>query len=113
MKNVKVVLAVFVFILSSQVFANNAIDANPKQELQREITNLLEAPKMNIEQNEVKAHVEFTLNANGEIVVLTVNSERAGVDDYVKNRLNYKKVKAPITAKNGKVYRMDLKILKS
>ncbi|WP_025742403.1 hypothetical protein [Aquimarina pacifica] len=113
MKNVKVVFAALVIIVSSQVFANNTIDANPKQQLRQEITTLLEAPKMDIEQNEVKANVEFTLNANGEIVVLTVNSEKMGVDDYVKGRLNYKKIKTNINTETGKIYRMRLKILKS
>ena len=45
------------------------------------------------EQDELNAWVRFTVNAEREIVVLTVRTENEAVERFVKAKLNYQPVK--------------------
>lgn len=108
-------LAVFVLILvlgSGSTFANDKND-NPAKNLSQQIALLLENPEISIQKEEIKASIEFTINTHNEIVVLTVNSEVNSIQQYVKSRLNYQKVKTDLTYKANKTFKIDLKIKRS
>lgn len=75
----KLIVLVVAILATTQIFAN---DKNTKetseQKLRNEIALLLDRPEIRLESNEIKANIEFILNAKGEIVILTVDSEKAG-----------------------------------
>ena len=47
------------------------------------------------------------LNKNNEIIVVSVDTDSRGVEDYVKSRLNYKKVKSN---PSKKLFKMPFRI---
>ncbi|SEL61896.1 hypothetical protein SAMN04487910_2814 [Aquimarina amphilecti] len=106
-----IVLAVAI-LASTQIFAN---DKNTKetteQKLRNEIVLLLDRPEIKLESDEIKANIEFILNAKGEIVILTVDSEKQAIEHYVKSRLNYKKVDTNVIETGNKVFKLKLKVL--
>jgi len=108
----KLIVLLVVVFASTQIFANdkNTKETN-KEKLRSEIAVLLEKPQIKLERNEINASIEFILNAKGEIVILSVDSDKEAIDDYVKTRLNYKKVDADITRTGNKVFKLKLKVL--
>ncbi|CAL2058768.1 hypothetical protein [Tenacibaculum sp. 190524A05c] len=108
MKKLVLLLAI---TLSTSIFANNERPAEViKSELRTEIIKLL--GKANIELNQdLTANVEFTINNKGEVIVLTVDTDSADVEAYVKNKLNYHVITNKFIVK-GKVYSMPLKVVK-
>ena len=59
-----------------------------------------------------KVRITFLVNKKSEIVVLTVNTNDAAVDRYVKGKLNYQEVKIP-AKKVMKIYEVSIKISKN
>ena len=91
MKKLTVLLVVFV-LGSMQLFALGTGPINAEGELRDHIAVLLKNPEIKFETEELKANIEFTLNKQGEIVVLSVNAEDEYLEQYVKSRLNYQRV---------------------
>lgn len=108
------VLLVIAFLATSQLFANGK---NPKEivfkKLRNEIAHLLDSPQIKIDAPSAEAFIEFTLNNKNEIVILTVNSNKEGIENYVKTRLNYKKVDFEGYRIDQKNFRISLKILRA
>ncbi len=107
----KVILTVLILVLCMNLFAASVPANYPIKKLHTEISKLLEMPKFPLENAVTMAKVKFTLTTEGEIVVLSVETENNFVDSYVKNRLNYKKVSFK-TTEPGKVFTVRLKILR-
>ncbi len=108
----KLILVLVAVLASTQIFANDKTSKETSEEkLRNEIVVLLDKPQIKLDQNEIKANIEFVLNAKGEIVILTVDSEKVAVEDYVKSRLNYKKVDSDVSVTPNKVYTFSLKVL--
>ncbi len=112
MKKLTVLLVAFV-LGSTQLFATGGTPVDAEKELRNHIAVLLKSPEIKLDKEELKANIEFTLNSKKEIVVLTVNAEESIVTDYVKSRLNYKKVNSEISKIENKVFKIALKILKN
>ncbi len=94
------VLSLFLFLGTSALFANDT-GKTPNEKISVEITDLLKNSDISIDE-ETKALVSFVVNENNEIVVLNVSSNNYLVKQYIKTRLNYKKL---ITkAKAGEKY---------
>lgn len=106
----KLVVLLALVLGSSSILANDNTGVNPEQELRNEIAALLEKPEIIVENEELSANIEFTVNSNDEIVVLTVNSEEDRITEYVKTRLNYQKVEAGVSNTGTKVFKLTLKI---
>ena len=62
-------------------------------------------------QDEYDADVLFTVNANRELIVLSVDSESAELETYLKRKLNYKKVNHK-PSKHGEIYLLPVKMVK-
>ncbi|WP_128755225.1 hypothetical protein [Aquimarina sediminis] len=111
-------LTVLVFVLvlgASQLFAINSKpekDSNPQ--LRDQIAVLLEKPQIKLleQEQQLRAKIEFTINTEGEIVVLNVDSKRQVIESYIKSRLNYKKIKVKASDIKNRVYQISLKIEK-
>jgi len=56
--------------------------------------------------------VQIFINKDDEMVVLSVNTENKAVKEYIKGRLNYKKVSKEIIG-NSKSFKVPVRILKS
>jgi len=108
----KLILVFVVILASTQVFANDKTRKEASEEkLRNEIVVLLDRPQIELDQNEIKADIEFILNTKGEIVILTVDSEKVAVENYVKSRLNYQKVNSDMIKIPNKVFKFKLKVV--
>ena len=86
----------------------NTTDIEPTKKLSYQIHKMLKSNSFNIE-NDLVADVRFTINREGEIVVLSVNTEVDILENFVKKRLNYQKVELE-NAKEGKIYTIPVRI---
>ena len=70
-----------------------ALASNPKkpsiQNLRMQIVALLNNPDIEVEHEFMEANILFTLNAKDEIVILTVDTEHAALEDFIKTKLSY------------------------
>ena len=97
-----VAIALFTGILLSAAAENQ----ESKSPFSEEIINLLEfPPNFNAE---VRTSVHFVINFEGEIVVLYVDTKNSMVETFIKNRLNYKKIKSDLI--KGKEYKVPILI---
>ncbi|TRZ42775.1 hypothetical protein [Robertkochia solimangrovi] len=72
-----------------------AADPKPiKVETNKELQNLLRNPAFDLDDTALSARVHFLINSEGEIVVIDVKGGNYIIEDYVKYRLNYKKLKS-------------------
>ncbi|EKF56308.1 hypothetical protein I215_02258 [Galbibacter marinus] len=103
-------LIVLLAILSSSLLMAN-VDPNPStKEISKQLSSILGTPNFKLNENVLVANVRFKVNAESEIVVLTVKSENELVESYIKGRMNYKKVDVPGLIA-GKEYTVDVRIL--
>ena len=103
----KLFVLLFITLLSTSVFSMNE---NPsKKEIRAKIVTLLKGPNFTI-NNEVKTIVEFMLNNKGEIVILNVDCDKNEVCDYIKSRLNYKKMHTTLKQSSNNIYKIPLTI---
>lgn len=92
MKTIKALCLSLVLVVSSLSFANLPEKEGASSEaLTKEISKLLKNPDFKVSENEIYATVRFTFNTDGEIVVLSVETEDVVVENFIKERLNYKK----------------------
>ncbi len=106
MKNLKVLL-VAIALLIGTLFS---IAAEPapvvKSKFSVEITKLLENPNFTMT---VTTSVCFVINSEGEIVVLSVDTEFDKVEKFIKSRLNYEKIDTELV--KGKEYTVPIRII--
>lgn len=98
--------------LSSITSANSINPAEKEKEMTgiyMDIKKLLKNPTFDI-QDGAAATVKIIVNANNEIVVLSVASNHAALDAFIKSRLNYKKLSQRV---RSDVYTLPLKVLAS
>ena len=98
-------LAALVFV--GNVFATEPIDKSPNT-LSKQIQEMLTNNKFQLE-DDLTADVRFTVNKQGEIVVLSIDTESENLVGFVKNRLNYKKVELD-QVQEGKIYTVPVRI---
>lgn len=110
MKRVKILFLALAIGFSSAALATNGDE--PKKvhpdSVTQEIQQLLKDPGMVIEED-LTANVLFTLNKDGEVVVLSVDSDNDMVEDFVKQRLNYKKLNSQLPV-NIKEFKLPVRI---
>ena len=110
----KLIVLFLGFTLSTTVlFANNdnpVIEA--KKELRTQIVKLLGNNEFPLATEFEKAEILILLNANNELVIVSVKSKNEALENYIKRKLNYKKVQVNTLTKM-KIYRMPIKIIQS
>ncbi len=105
------------FVLALALFTINLSAANlnpikPTDELRVEIVDLIGTNILaDMEADEYNAEVLFTVNNDRELIVLSVESENDQLENYLKRKLNYKKVHhTPST--HGEIYLLPVKMIK-
>ena len=113
MKTLKLFVAAIALTFAIQVSANNPDPVKPSAELRSEIVQHL-GPKIFFESSEfdITAKVLFTVNMNGEIIVISIESDNQEVIDQIKYKINYKKVSHRPT-KAGEIYLMPVRVVNS
>jgi hypothetical protein len=97
MKTVKLLAGVIAFTIvsmSSSLYANDGNDPEAISNLRSDIVKLVHAPDLGdngINNAEVK--LKFYINKDQEIVVVDTGTENHYLDSFLKNRLNYHRVK--------------------
>ena len=110
MRTIKTLLLIVALSFSSVLVAStNAEDKRTKSvAITEEIGKLLQNPSFLVE-NEITANVTVTLNKNNEFVVLSVDTDKKNVENYIKSRLNYQEL--PVTLnESGKTYIVPVRI---
>ncbi|MEM0932843.1 MAG: hypothetical protein AAGJ12_10275 [Bacteroidota bacterium] len=96
------------------LFALGAAHANdstvPEKKLSTQIQKILNRNTFPLEEGEIMADVRFTINKEGEIVVLSVDTPDATLEGFVKGRLNYQKVELPVI-KEGKIFTVSVRVM--
>ncbi len=80
--------------LSQSAFANNGDDPQTTATLRKDIVKLVDNP--DLEVNGIASEevmLKFYLNNEQEIVVVDTGTDNAYLDSFIKNRLNYKRMK--------------------
>ena len=87
-------IALIILLFSLNSLSASEGNTDPKKgQIITELTSLLQKPGISAKGHDLQARVYFMLNRDNEIVVIQVEAESATLEDYIKNRLNYKKVK--------------------
>ena len=106
MKTIKSITLALALLIGTASFATNPIvDKVKKEQASLEIAQLLKGPLFELEVD-TAASVILVVNSENELVVLSVDTEDAQVERFIKNRLNYKKLKNSL--ERGKEYRLPV-----
>lgn len=111
MKTLKLtLLACAVFLLNVPNALANPI--KPTDELRNEIVDIIGFSFFDdFEESEYSAEVVFTVNSENELIVLSVDSESDDAEEYLRDKMNYKKVDHTPT-KYGEIYLLPVKMVK-
>ena len=114
MKNFKTIIAILAISIASVLPASANTDTEPtskeaKAILRTEIVSLLGNHQYDFYTKTLEAQVSVILNNNNELVVVAVKTGDKTVANFVKTKLNYKKVDVKGIQK-GVVYRLPLKM---
>ena len=99
MKTIKTLLLVVAIMFSSVLSASTLPPTSGPDDIREAVYELLDNPSFILEEN-LEAFVTLKFNKHNEIVVLSVDSESRLLEEYVKERLNYKRVDFNISDKN-------------
>ena len=109
MRKLSLVFVAAMLLATGNILANDSFKADPTKKLSTQIGELLENNNFILEDVNLTAQVRFTLNNEGEIVVLSVDTDNERLASFVRGRLNYKKVDVT-GAKEGKMFTIPIKI---
>lgn len=96
---------------TGNIFANDLNEIDPSETLSIQISRLLHKNSFTQNDVELSAQVRFTLNREQEIVVLSVDTENRVLEEFVKQRLNYRKVVVD-KYKEGELYTIPVRIVR-
>lgn len=111
-KTLKSLVLVVAIAFSSVVSANtNPVKNLEPASISKSVGELLKNPDFQLSQD-VNAVVDIFINNDNEIVVLSVATDNAKVEKYIKSRLNYKKV-TDASLGYKKSFKVPVKMVKS
>lgn len=110
MRKLSYVIVASMLLSTSAVLAITPDLREPAIGLSTQISKMLADNSFSEGECNVSAQVRFTLNDDGEIVVLSVETESEQLERFVKNRLNYQKVKVS-NVEEGKLYTIPVRII--
>ncbi len=97
---IKMLLLVVAITFSTVLSAStNEPTAEEPKTLTEKIQDLLKNPNF-MAENEINASVTLMLNKNGELVVLAIDSKSEVAKNFIKSRLNYKKMNVGVNSLN-------------
>ncbi len=99
-------IAALLFVLGT---TNANEGSGTEKKLSTQIQEMLNKNSFPLEDGEITADVRFTINKNGEIVVLSVETENVSLEGFVKGRLNYQKVELR-NIQEGKIYKVPVRV---
>ncbi|MDY2588411.1 hypothetical protein [Winogradskyella aquimaris] len=113
MKTLKMFVLIATIALSSAVSAstNPIEEADEPNLITKTVSKLLEDPYFQLNED-INATVQIAINKDNEIVVLSVDTNDEKVGDFIKNRLNYKKVPQNVVGSLN-YYTLPVRMLKS
>lgn len=91
-----------VVLLSFSLNAAPSISPTKPDGVKEEIESLLKKPNFKLDKD-TTAIVTFMVNKKNEILVINVDTKNKLIDRYIKNALNYKKLKTNTTKKLFKI----------
>lgn len=109
MRKISLVVASALLMSFGSVLANDSEPKVKSNTLSKQISHILSENSLSQEAIDMSAQVRFTLNKEREIVVLSVDSEDADLEGFVKAKLNYKKVQMEDFTE-GKLYTVSVRI---
>jgi hypothetical protein len=111
MKKLQLLIVAFLFF-AIHVSASVDNPIKPNDQLRADIVELIgpECP-YDYNKDECTAEVLFTVNTNGELIVLSVESPNKRAESYLKSKLNYKKVGYTST-REGEIFLLPLKMIR-
>ena len=109
MRKLSLVFVAAFLIATGNVLANDTEGVKPEKSLSSQISNMLKDNSFSDMESDLTAQVRFTLNSEGEIVVLSVDTESVNLERFVKGRLNYQKVDIS-KVEEGKLFTVPVRI---
>jgi len=109
MRKLSLVVVAAMLLTTGNVLANDITFESPTKSLSSQISAMLSENNFSEEQTDLTAQVRFTLNNDGEIVVLSVSTDFDKMESFVKNKLNYQKVNIN-EAEEGKIYTIPVRV---
>lgn len=105
MKKIQAILLASVLLVGTYASAGTISAKDKKNSTTEEIRSLLTDTNFNVE-HDIIAQVTFMLNKEGEIIVLSVDTEDSVVESFVKARLNYHKLSGKL--EKGREYNIPV-----
>lgn len=97
MKNLLPILCIGLLFLTSKPVSAHTPDPNIK--LSRVVKTLLLAPDVKVDFHQ-KVRISFFVTTDKKLVVLKTDAQRKKMDNFIKLRLNYKKINIPEVESN-------------
>ena len=106
MKKLIIVAAVALFTLNVSATEK---PIKPNEALRTEIVNLLgNNLSFDFDKNEIITEIVFTVTNQGELVIISTNTSNKNVEQFIKKKLNYKKV--DFKANPGEMFLLPIKM---
>ena len=102
----KTIFALFTAVVLTSTAAMS--HENPTKNLSAQIQQMLKNNPIKLENKELTADVRFTINKEGELVILSVYTESQYLEGFLKGRLNYRKVEMN-QIEEGRVYTVPVR----
>ncbi|WP_271765039.1 hypothetical protein [Aquimarina algiphila] len=109
MKKLNVVLLAIAFAITSVASANTNPTTKAQNVINKKVKTLLKKPSFKIAK-ELTAYVTITINDEGEMVVLSVDTDSEELESFIKHRINYKKVGAQVYA-DTKLFKLPVRLV--
>ncbi len=109
MRKLSYVIVAAMLLSTGSILATSTELREPTTSLSAQISEMLSDNSFSEGQCNSTAQVRFTLNDEGEIVVLSVETESEDLERFVKTRLNYKKIEIS-NVEEGKLYTVPVRI---
>ena len=113
-KTLKMLVLVAIITFSSTVSASTNLSEKVDEPnlISETVSKLLERPYFQLNED-INTKVEIAINKDKEIVVLSVDTKDKKVENYIKSRLNYKKIPNDVIVDGVEHYTIPIKMLKS
>lgn len=109
MRKISITIVAILLLASGSVFANDINTVNPTKNLVTQIQKMLKDNSFEMAEEDLTAEVRFTINIEGELVVLSVDTDDNSLEGFVKGSLNYKKVNLD-NITEGEIYTLSVRI---